>query len=547
MSFSTEESDRKVIPIWDPSKLASSLAENSAIKPPKHQTTTVSESDKLMEEFARAPQIGTAVELLNSAKLENNHEGVSVASRRILEDGSLPSSVISLARNAFDQDSNTLPPGQPRERIAALKNSLRASPQNTLAWVDLAREYISLGQSEPAERAMTIAHGLAPAHRWVSRVASRLYIHLGDYEKSHHLLLRHPALKSDPWIASAELSVAQLIGRTSKNLSSAKRMHESGLHPRHTTELTSSLGTLEIESGAIKRAKAYIRESLLHPNRNTLAQALWAEQKHDIKSASHSQVQSLDIAYEAKTRESYIQGQAESAVRHALDWLDAEPFSIKPPVLASYIASLDDRYEQIIQITNRGLIANPSSSILKLNRAYAELGLITPLQPSDSDKAKIRGWVSLFDEELKEGGHHHAQALANYGMLCYRTGALEYGRKYYEAAEKVCLNENYRHPVLCTIYHAREAILAKAEWAPIILERARTATAKITDIGKLEGSDSLDKVNQLYENPENYRAIFKLPGEVKATLVPESSSHLKFADSILDGFSFHLPDDFKRR
>jgi len=546
MSFGKEETDRKVIPIWDPSKLASSLAENSAIRPLDHRTTSISQSRRLMEELTQSSSLGTAVELLSSAKLEDNREGIVVASQRILEEGSLPKSVLSMARRALDQEQDASPVADPRARIAAFRNSLRTHPSNALAWVDLAREYISLGQGQPAERAMTVALGLCPGHRWVTRVASRLYIHLEEFDKSHFILAQHPGLKHDPWIASAELSVAQLIGKTSRNLSAARRIQELGLHPRHTTELASSLGTLEIESGAMKRAKMYIRNSLLHPNRNTLAQALWVEERHDIKSASHSQVQSLEIAYEAKTRESYIHGEAELAINHALDWLEAEPFSSKPPVLASYIASLDDRYEQIIQITNRGLIANPSNSILKLNRAYAEMALITPLQPSQDDLKKIDRWMSLFNEELRDGGPHHAQALANYGMLCYRLGATDQGRKYYEAAEKICQAEKYRNPVLCTIFHAREAMLAKTEWASTILERARAVTQKISDIGKLEGPNSLNKVNQLQENPENYRAIFKIPARTELT-VHETSGHLGFADSILEGLSFHLPEDFKRR
>ncbi|NWC48925.1 hypothetical protein HX788_04890 [Pseudomonas edaphica] len=545
MSFGKEEADRKVIPIWDKSRLASALEENSAIKPVAHRTSNFSESSRLINELARSSLVGTAVELLSSATLENNYEGLNVASRRIIEDGSLPKSVLSMARRVLDQTEMESPVTEPKIRIASLRNSLRTSPRNTLAWVDLAREYLSLGQTKPAERAMTVALNLAPSHRWVSRVASTLFIHLEEYEKSHFLLAKHPALRSDPWIASAELSVAQLMGKTSRNLSAARRIQEQGLHPRHTTELASSLGTLEIESGAMKRGKMYLRNSLLYPNRNTLAQAVWAEQRHDIKYASHTQVQSLEIAYEAKARESFIQGEADSAISHALDWLEAEPFSSKPPVLASYIASLDDRYEQMLQITTRGLIANPGNSILKLNRAYAELALITPLQPTSKDVAKITEWTSLFDSALKEGGANHAQALANYGMLCYRMGALEQGRKYYEAAEKVCQSDSYHDPVLCTIYHAREAILAKAEWASMVLVRAQAVTLKISDVGKLEGTDSLSKIIRLHENPDGYREIFKLPVE-NHQATGEPSGHLKFADSIYHGLSFHLPEGFER-
>ena len=192
------------------------------------------------------------------------------------------------------------------------------------------------------------------------------------------------------------------------------------------------------------------------------------------------------------------------------------------------------------------MIANPGNSILKLNRAYAELGLITPLQPTSTDVEKIAEWTSLFDSEIKEGGANHAQALANYGMLCYRMGVLEQGRKYYEAAEKVCQSESYHDPVLCTIYHAREAILAKAEWASTVLERAQVVTLKISDVGKLEGADSLRKIIRLYENPDKFREIFKLPVEKHQSTDEPSSEHLKFADSIYHGLSFHLPEGFER-
>ncbi|KPW89644.1 Uncharacterized protein ALO79_04722 [Pseudomonas syringae pv. castaneae] len=84
-----------------------------------------------------------------------------------------------------------------------------------------------------------------------------------------------------------------------------------------------------------------------------------------------------------------------------------------------------------------------SSAILKLNRDYAQLGMVMPLNPTAEDTAKIRAWTSLFDEELRDGSPHHAQAYANYGMLCYRMGMLELGRKYYETAERVCQAESY--------------------------------------------------------------------------------------------------------
>ncbi|WP_372028373.1 tetratricopeptide repeat protein [Pseudomonas kurunegalensis] len=546
MSFGKEEFERKVIPIWDSSRMAASLAENSSTKKVSHATIINACSPRLIEELSISQDIGVAVELLNASKVEGNREGIIIASKRILDSFDLPKPVVDMARAALSEEAGALSLMiDSRGRLYTLRSVLRNNPRNTLAWVDMAREYLVLGYGKPAARAMSIALALAPANRWITRVASRLHIHLKDFDKSFSILSRHPGIKHDPWIASAELAVCQLLGRTSKNISSSKRLLEQKLHPSHTVELASSLGTMEIESGAIKKAKMYIRASLEHPNRNSLAQAVWAEQAHDIKLASHLDVQQLDIAYEAKAWECYIRGDIPAALENCLAWYDSEPYSSQPSMLASYLAAIDDRYDDIIAIANKGLITSPSNPTLKMNKAYAELAKVDPLNPTQKDIENIAVWLPLFKEHQKGDRYHAAQSLANIGMLCYRFGELEKGREYYELAERICSAERFNTQLMCMIYHAREAMLAQAGWANELLEKARVFGGKNVDPGKVAAFGYLEKLNFIEKNPGSYRAVLKI-GKAPDQKKPDIFDRMQFAKAIGEGLIFSLPDDFSR-
>lgn len=543
MSFNKEEFDRKVIPIWDGSKTAASLVENTSSKEACHAILGKRATPRLLAELLESRNIGTAVELLNTAKLEQHSEGIITASRRIIEDGDLPKPVLAMARVALSFESDCSK-GDLSNHIAELRANLRINPKNTLAWVDLAREYLIIGLAKPAERAMSVALGLAQGHRWVTRVASRLYVHLDKLEKSYYILSKHPAIKVDPWIASAELAVSQIMGKSSRNLGFAKRLLDQGLHPSHTVELASSMGTLELESGAIKRAKVYIRASLLYPNRNSLAQAMWAEQAHDIKAASYSIVQALESAYEAKAWESYIRGDIYGAMQNCQLWYESEPYSSKPPMLATYLSALDDRYDEIITIAKKGLITNPDNVTLKLNRAYAEIAKLDPTNLVGLDSRKVRSWISLFQEAMKRDRYHVAHALANMGMLCYRVGEHEKGKEYYERAERHCIELGYDTQIMCNVYHAREALIASTDWASSTLEKARAISSKSADPSKPAADYYLDKLKRLQQDTANYRAIFKIESSAI-----ESQGHwqgrLDFGNAINSGLSFFLPDDFK--
>ncbi|WP_367372165.1 hypothetical protein [Pseudomonas lini] len=506
MSFHNEEFDRKVLPIWDDSAISGKLAENSSVKHFNAEQVSENISEKLILELKRSDDAGVAVELLNVAALEGKSEALALAASRILKESNLPAPVTKMARMILGETEE-----QPNKsefyEIKRLRAHLKLRPKNVLAWVDLAREHVIVGNSTQAERAMTIALSLAPSHRWITRVASRLYVHLDLIDKSHYLLMNHPAVRIDPWIASAELAVSQLSGRTSKNVGNAKKILESGLHPKHTAELASALGTLELSAGANKKAKNYFRNSLVDPNRNALAQAKWVEQAHDLKAGVIITTEQMEIAYEAKAWENYINGDIGKALFYSMEWYQSEPYSSKPPMLATYLASLVDQYDYVIEIANQGLRTNSENSTLKLNKAYAEIAKIGIVKGYDVDESTFISWVTLFKDMLKKERSTAGHAAANMGMLCYRMGSIENGRAWYNHAETACKGDGNENYVMCAIHHARESIIAKAPWATEVFEFAKNLLSKNNGSELPSGMFYMKKIEQLRNAPESWSTI----------------------------------------
>lgn len=535
MSFHNNEFDRKVLPIWDDSAVSGSLAENSSIKT---QTTTFSSeslTEKLTLELKYSDNVGVAVELLNVASIEHKDKALTLAASRVIKESGLPFPIMKMAREILGEIEEK-PQHSEFFKIRNLRSHLNQQPRNVLAWVDLAREHVVLGNSTQAERAMTIALGLAPNHRWVTRVASRLFIHIDLIDKSHYLLINHPGIRTDPWIASAELAVSQLSGRTSKNINASKKLLESGINPKHTAELASSLGTLELSAGANKKAKNYFRSSLVDPNRNALAQAKWVEQAHDLKAGVIITNEQMETAHEAKAWENYIKGDIEKALFYCMEWYESEPYSSKPPMLATYLSALMDNYDATIDVANQGLKTNGDNSTLKLNKAYAEIAKIGLDNQRTIDEHIILSWISLFKDTIRKEKDNIAHASANMGMLCYRIGYLENGRDWYNHAESVCKKEGLETYAMCAIYHAREAIIAKAPWAEEVYLFAKNLLSKTTGPELPSGTFYMKKIELIRTSPDNWITVLGLapppvissPREIFTFKNPGIESTVKF-------------------
>lgn len=87
---------------------------------------------------------------------------------------------------------------------------------------------------------------LFPFNRFVLRCASRMFIHHGDVERGHAILKACPAVKTDPWLLSAEIAAASINEKASTLIKHGQAMLElRGIGKFHLSELASAIGTVE--------------------------------------------------------------------------------------------------------------------------------------------------------------------------------------------------------------------------------------------------------------------------------------------------------------
>src|SRR2546425_4473875 len=172
-----------------------------------------------------------------------------------------------LAEKADGNNALSEPPlrstGDSHRLIHRLRISLHEFPLNPLACMDLARQYVALGQPWAALKPVQIALALAPNSRFVLRSASRFFLHIEDPELAHDILRRTERVKADPWLVAAEIAVASAAGRTSSLVKIGRHfVEDQNFAPSHVSELASSLGTLELEAGKIRLVKRLFRRAL---------------------------------------------------------------------------------------------------------------------------------------------------------------------------------------------------------------------------------------------------------------------------------------------
>jgi tetratricopeptide (TPR) repeat protein len=324
------------------------------------------------------------------------------------------------AKVAVDEHDN------PREFVRAAKRRLVEEPRNSILWVDLSRVYATLGQHNSALRAMTIAVKQTVSNRFILRSAARLFVHLDDPEQAHDLLRRREITRHDPWIMAAEIAVASTANRISNNVKRGRETLSSARFDAFdTSELASALGTVALLDGSQSSARKLLRQSLVRPTDNTIAQAGWAARKLNAFQVA-PELLTTPRTFEARAWRCYNQGSWYEAIRECRAWLQDEPFSSRPAQLGSFVAAVTlEDFVAAKEFALRGLQANPNDIILlnNLSLSYAEQGdLIRAVQTLNTAKA------------LKGTGAEDIYLTASEGLLQFRFGNVEQGRRLYEEA-----------------------------------------------------------------------------------------------------------------
>jgi tetratricopeptide (TPR) repeat protein len=465
-----EEKHRKIIPRWRLSRKTVMLGELAPVSAVDSVVALEKPDDfeTKLREWRVAPGLGSALELVGAAAVLDRGQDAADAAA-LVESSELASSAAKqLARVVAGQGVDIASSGKLSPALAHdLRANLRSHPRNALAWVDLALHHTNEGDLEKAERAMRVAVGLEPSNRFVVRAAARLLVHAEQAEKAYGILSRCPAAATDPWLMACEISLASLRGRTSDLVRSARELLKSNnVSPFHLSELASSLATLETENGSMKNARKLFRQSLVRPTENSVAQASWAAHAHHVIELDPAYLRGGDT-FEAQALSHFHSGSWETCLAASQNWLNDQSFSPIPAALASYVASsaLKD-FPRAKDVALSGLRANPQNPWLLNNLAFAQANL------GSLDEA----WTSVSEIKATDDTTKVLR-LATQGLIRFRAGDIEAGRRYYrdalEAAKRAALARLYAK---AAIFFALEETRIQSEFAP----EARNLAEKLT-------------------------------------------------------------------
>lgn len=469
MAGFSEDTARRVIPRWRDFRTTVSSGElNLAKQPRPHESLEGSSLATKREDWEKHRTIPFASDFVGSAfVLGQPEEAVEAAKFLLSKSSDVSQSATQLAQRVMGQcDNEKAPDPSPsnskhdilRRQVHVVRGQLRDVPRNPVGWADLARVYTILGLTKQATRCMNVALELAPTNRFILRCASRLFMHLHDPERAHGILRRSAFTKHDPWLLAAEIAVGSAAGKTSKLIKAGRNILASEQYsPWHTTELASALGTVELVSGAGKKARKLFKQALRQPNENAVAQVRWAA-KCDPAVALDDAHLLVRNSYEARAWVYYQDADWKSSIQEAWNWFYDEPFSRRPAIHGSYVASvLLEKYDEAANFATAGLSSNPNDFILLNNLVFslAEKGEL-------DTAVEVFGHIDVTELEIDE----RVIWLATSGLLCYRLGDFDEGRLLYQQAiEQARALGDKRRLALATTFFALEEIRVESSSA----------------------------------------------------------------------------------
>jgi len=439
MAIILENKDRNVIPRWRPFVTTAGMGELSSPAVATQKVMIAHDLSQLLNDWSENSSISYAGDLISASIVSNNYDLARNAAQFVLEHPeTAPKPLYSLAQSILlgrhptslpdfsdSPESNT---SRRDVRITQIRNLLNEYQSNGVLWMDLAHRYAVLGLSEKAERAIRVSLGLAPNNRFVLRSAARFFIHRDRLDIALDILRHSERSKSDPWIIAAEIATALSAHRMPWHIREGQSILSSkNFLPLHLSELSSALGTHEFLAGSPSKAKKLFRNSLIAPNDNSLAQAEWISHsffslRTDVEGSEHD----IERAYEANAIKALREAQWDEAYKSALGWMKDQPFSGRPPRLASFLAAaIFEDHEAAVEIAKIGLIASPGdvglntslvysyASMNQLTEATRILTSIDPKSPED--------WVQTAID-------------ANLGLIAFRNGDVARGRFFYSSA-----------------------------------------------------------------------------------------------------------------
>ena len=442
MAFLCETPDRRVIPNW---RSLRDTVSNGELEYPSNEHIAFN-LEEYEHDWSREHSLLYASELVSAAVangIRHNSVAKDAAEFVLNQDGKTTESQRTVALSLLAEDNDRAFPkcnheidellmntGEIYAKIGYLKSIIRKYPFSPINYVEIARFYTMIGQTNQAIKMMNIALGLDSENRFISRSAARLFVHVEDLDLAHYVLRKNKQVAFDPWLMASEISVNLLRERSSSLIKKGVALINSGdFSPFSLSELSSSLGTLEFVKGTQKRSKLFFEKSLISPNDNSLAQAEWAKANKLSLHFDKTVCDKVNMSYEANALYAYQKDKYEDALKASIRWLNDMPYSKNPIFVGANISYtfLKD-YKTAAKILKRGLEANPNEPAFMNNLAYT-YALDGKLVEANEIIQKANK-VSDIDERTQ------ICLSATRGLIAYREKRIEKGRALYMEAIK---------------------------------------------------------------------------------------------------------------
>lgn len=489
MNNKFKDTKRHTIPQWRIFDNVKKTGELDSIRRENQETIQepLQELEKAKFQFDMYKSVPFASELVSLAFFHNNYNLAKEAASFLLKNQDNLSSKLILKQvntilgiNEDNIDSDT----QYNQKIKELKAKVKIFPNNPYYWIDLAFYYSAIGQNDKAHRCILTGLQLRNNDRFILRSASRFFQHNDEPDRALYILRTSDRIKTDPWILASEISISEAIEKTSRNINIANKIVESqNFSPFSLSEINSALGTIQIESGNLKKGKQYIKQSLINPNDNSLAQAEFIKYQKNINIPFEHSFNEIPLSYEADARAFSAECNWHQAFEECKKWQSDIPYSSRPAIFGSYLAGeLLCDYEAAKSIAQKGITSNKDDESLLNNYAYSIICL------GELDKA---------DNILKKIKINHFTSVATKGLLQYRRGDIELGRDLYEKAIDMC-NKNEANSIAVAYFHlASEEI---RQGSPLANKYKEIAEEKFKQIEKSGNKELIAIYNNLLGN-----------------------------------------------
>jgi Flp pilus assembly protein TadD len=445
MASQNDNSERRLVPRWRYWQRTVFTSEHGGGDPRAHQKLDLrsTSTEEAISNWRRSPTIVSAADAISTATAFGvSHLSKEAASFLLVNESHATPDVISLAKwingevSSPEIDGPILPIREEAKRIIHVSRTLLSqTPRNVSYRLDMSLAYTVLGEASKAWAEMSKALALYPDHRLVLRTAVRLLVHQGRVEEAYNIVRQHPRTPYDPWLVSLELSLSRILNRPVMFMRHARNLiNELKNRPGFITELASATGMFEWQEGAHKRGRRLLQLSLIEATDNVIAQAQWASKEQDpLIKVPPTALKKLGTM-EANCIRAMVEARWQDALAQASEWEIDEPFSSRPAVAGSFIASaLLGDHDRAARFAEAGLLADSEDQLLRNNYVVA-LVRAGKIEKANTEFKKI--------QRPLQPGYPEYTFRATEGLLKFADGEIEVGRKLYMQATELASSRN---------------------------------------------------------------------------------------------------------